>query len=160
MHPSASVCSVLGISVLLQGVLAGCGEEPTFYTAQGTAIWTHDQDEVTEESISSALELFTESVSVNFGENDVRSMLRRASVEFTTNPIEYAGEQYAGLQHGLFAQVYWLGGVGTNSLYHELMHMLLEMVLHREADLDHSEKKWWDMVRLAKTGYSAANSIE
>ena len=55
-----------------------------------------------------------------------------------------------GLQQGKNIAVQWQGSFIKSALYHELLHMVDEMILLRKPDYKHENKKYWAMVNELK----------
>jgi hypothetical protein len=78
-------------------------------------------------------------------------MLRGARIEWSSKPITLVGRFWsvrdkAGLQQGKGVMVHWQGSVLTSALFHELHHMVDEIILKRGPDYKHEDKEWWDLV--------------
>lgn len=78
-------------------------------------------------------------------------MLDGATIEWRWNYISLMGigwtvKDKAGLQRGKAVMVKWERNIFATALYHELLHMVDEVVLGREPDYRHENKPWWDLI--------------
>lgn len=91
-------------------------------------------------------------------ESKLTCMLAGARVEWTDRSISIATRFWTirdanGLQQGRDVMVRWMGGIASSALFHELHHMVDEMILERGPDYAHANKAWWDLVPLLKRGF-------
>jgi hypothetical protein len=88
----------------------------------------------------------------DISENNLRGMLNGARVEWRRKPITifsrwgWVVKDKEGLQQGRSVMVHWTESLISSAYYHELMHMVDEIVLHRGVDYTHKDVKWWGLV--------------
>lgn len=91
------------------------------------------------------------SVEAGITTDELRRMIRGMRLEWTQEPIRMLSrlgwtiKDSAGLQSGASVKVQWLGSAVGGALYHELFHMIDELLLGRSPDYDHSRVTWWDV---------------
>ncbi len=61
----------------------------------------------------------------------------------------------SGLQDGKECIVHWPGGVIQSALFHELIHMVDEIILQRPTDYAHTNSHWWELIVFLKRHYAA-----
>jgi hypothetical protein len=66
----------------------------------------------------------------------------------------WAVKDKAGLQSGKSIVVQWRGEISESAFYHELGHMVREMVLNIDVDYKHEDVEWWEAVREVKAEFS------
>ncbi len=128
---------------------------PTFVTRMGTRVWT-EVHAVKPEDVADAMCFYAANVGrahKRLDESTILSLFASAQVEFTLGPSWYGERKYAGLQKGKAVRVTWLGGFGNNAFFHELHHMVDEMLLTVKPDYKHERMDWWDMIPKLKQGW-------
>lgn len=82
----------------------------------------------------------------------LRAMLHNARVEWRKKPITllsrlgWSVKDKAGLQQGRGVMLHWTGSIVSSAYYHELLHMVDEVILKREPDYAHRDVNWWGLV--------------
>ena len=118
---------------------------PSFTLVSGTRVWVANGIDVTAADVASALTLYANRVARAHTRLDLQtvlSMLGCARIEFRSGSI--GGKN--GLQKGNGIIVNWLGGFGGNATFHELHHMVDELLLGVPVDYKHERAAWWDLV--------------
>lgn len=87
----------------------------------------------------------------NITSEDLAEMLKGATVEWRWDYISlmsigWTVKDAAGLQRGRSVMVKWSRNIFATALYHELLHMVDEIVIGREPDYKHENKSWWDLI--------------
>ena len=136
-------------------ILSACGPEPDFYTRQGTAIVTGGVEEITEMLMWNSLEFYALSLPRFIPEityDSIMDMLSYAWIEWFPEPIECSHGSCAGLQQGNIAWVHWKGSIPDSALFHELIHMTMEIDFGIW-DYRHEHKEFWDVEKPLKNMY-------
>jgi hypothetical protein len=66
----------------------------------------------------------------------------------------------SGLQDGKECIVHWPGGVIQSALFHELIHMIDEVILKRAPDYAHKNMHWWELIVFLKRHYAVEISTK
>lgn len=80
------------------------------------------------------------------------SMLAGASIEWSKGKVGAMGigwkvKDKAGLQSGKYIKLQWTGSIKNSALFHELGHMVQELILKRPIpDYKHEDTEFWDMI--------------
>jgi hypothetical protein len=85
-------------------------------------------------------------------------MLKGAQIQWSRGLISSIGlgwkvKDKAGLQSGRCIKVHWPGMIKHSALFHELHHMVDEIVFGREPDYEHQRTKWWELIKKLKDDY-------
>jgi len=97
-----------------------------------------------------------ESIEQRITKSALCKMLYGSGIEWHVEPISlfsksgWAVQDKAGLQQGKNIAVQWQGSYIKSALYHELLHMVDELVLLRAPDYKHENKRWWALVNELK----------
>lgn len=121
---------------------------PTYITRMGTLVWTNGLD-IESEQVADAMCFYAANVGrahKRLDESVILSLFSTARVEFTKRPIWWGDRQSNGLQRGKAVVVRWLGGFGENAFFHELHHMVDEVLLGVKPDYKHERKQWWALI--------------
>jgi hypothetical protein len=84
--------------------------------------------------------------------SDLSRMLYQSRVEFRKEKLTvfsklgWSVKDKAGLQQGKGIMLHWTGSIAGSALFHELLHMVDEVVLKRGPDYRHTNQEWWRMV--------------
>ena len=136
---------------------------PDYYVDPGVSIWNSGIPELTAQAMKTVFEYYIRMLPKIIGDfgmadrypevtaNALREMLRNARVEWTRKPITliarfWSVKDKAGLQQGKGVMVHWQGSVKDSALFHELHHMVDEIILKRGPDYKHEDKEWWHLV--------------
>jgi hypothetical protein len=143
------------------------------YIVHGAAVWTAGIRYLYKQHMDDALEFYItrlpqlleeanlEKYEGKYGKvtsSKLACMLVGARVEWTDRAISMATRFWTirdanGLQQGRDVMVRWMGGIAGSALFHELHHMVDELILERGPDYAHANKAWWDLVPLLKKGF-------
>jgi len=79
---------------------------------------------------------------------DLINMLNQSCIEFSAKKLSmfsigWSIKDAAGLQQGKSVRLHCQGSMVKSALYHELQHMVDEVILHCIPDYSHSRKDWW-----------------
>lgn len=85
-------------------------------------------------------------------------MLSGARIVWSKDPVSsftrfWQIHDVNGLQKGKGIEVRWMGSVSESALFHELHHMVDEIILRRSPDYKHEAEAWWDSVRVLKAKF-------
>ncbi|RLC88667.1 MAG: hypothetical protein DRJ03_01980 [Chloroflexi bacterium] len=138
---------------------------PTFI-ARGVSVWDGDIRFITETAVVDALKFYVERLPTLLEEQHMAekhvvtsdalwTMLFTAQIEWTDKPITLISRFWQirdanGLQQGKSIMVRWTGSISGSALFHELHHMVDEIVLKRSPDHKHENKHWWALVPMLK----------
>jgi len=130
---------------------------PDYITDQGTAIWSGGISNLSEQfamaKMSAALHFFaTELPKMVPGitSETLNIMLNQAKIDWKNKSLTLVGigwtvKDKAGLQDGNGIMLYWNGSIIHSALFHELFHMVDELVLHKAPDYKHENTGWWEI---------------
>jgi hypothetical protein len=157
----------LGISVMI--VLRKYMAHPDFITIQGTYIWANGIDEIDVYDMNAALSYYVTNLpklTALVTQKEIENMLFGACIEWRQGPITLMGlgwlvKDKEGLQKGKSIIVHYpdkqeftvQANIERSALYHEIHHMVDEVVLKREIDYMHKNTEWWNL--LMKMGVSS-----
>lgn len=137
--------------------------QPDYFVDPGVAIWKGGVPALTLEAMRGTFEFYIETLPkiiqdrgmglpyANVTTHNLRLMLRNARVEWTRKPITliskfWSVKDKAGLQQGKGVMVHWQGSIRDSALFHELHHMVDEIILERGPDYKHEDKEWWNLI--------------
>ncbi len=153
--------------------------QPDFVIDQyGVYVWTGDlnhlKTDTAKERLTEVLDLFVralpEFIKKEMPENcpeqmvtssDLSQMLYESRIEFCRNKITlfskfgWTVKDKAGLQMGKGVMVRWTNSFIKSALYHELFHMVDEIILKRSPDYKH-EEEWWKLLSKLKVAATQA----
>jgi len=86
--------------------------------------------------------------------NMLRDMLKDSRIEWSPKKVSWVARYGAvmdkeGLQKGKGVMVHLdltYGTIAKSALFHELIHMVKEVVLQQDPDAKHEDKAWWPSV--------------
>lgn len=95
---------------------------------------------------------------------DLSAMLYSSRLEFRDKKLGTAGigwsvKDAAGLQQGRGIMLRWQGSLVRSALFHELFHMVDEMILRMAPDYKHERNEWWALVGTLKDEATAAGVV-
>lgn len=133
---------------------------PTYVTRDGVAVWA-TKDGPGEHAMGFACGFFIDAM-LNLCEDNMEAdwfprelilrVMSEAKIEWRSKPITLLSrygwrvKDKAGLQQGTNIMVYWPGSIKESALFHELGHMVRQLVFKQEIDYKHEDKEWWGMI--------------
>lgn len=122
--------------------------KPDFELSNGAVVWTGGISEITAERVEAAIKFFIAKAAEKTGtvESAVSEMCSKLRIEFVDGRVSWGGLAYNGIASGFRVKVNWLGGFKKNAFFHELIHVLQEMVLNKPRDYDHEDSVLWSLV--------------
>lgn len=126
--------------------------KPDFTTKHGTYVWRNNISGLTKIVVEKALDFFVEQVPLfypNIKPAELEGMLQDAKIEFrdggiTLYAIGWDVRDKSGLQQGRAIMVKWNGSIVESAFFHELMHVVDEIIFHKEPDYKHENLGWWN----------------
>lgn len=95
----------------------------------------------------------------NVKQKDLENMIEQMELVWWPNPIPYTGGKTifaSGLQRYRHIDVYFRNrDIANTSLYHELAHMIHEMIEYRSVDWEHGDIKIWGAVKKCCENYKS-----
>jgi len=161
----ALILTTLGfIIVFLLFFFRWYNSRPDYFTKHGTAVWKDRIGAVYKGRVEHAIDYYitklpeiarTEKVELR---ERLPFMLKGASIEWSGKLISSVGlgwkvKDKAGLQSGKCIKVYWPGSIKNSALFHELHHMVDEIVFGHAPDYKHERTSWWNLIRKLKEDY-------
>lgn len=159
----ASAAGFLG--VFLAVFIGWLVKRPDF-VVHGVAVWNGGTNCIHSMITREALEFYTHRLPELAHEYDLPEknlisvsnltcMLPGARIEWTKKPITIIGRFWQvrdknGLQQGKGIMVRWMGSFSQSALFHELHHMVDEIVLKRGPDYKHENKAWWALIPILR----------
>jgi hypothetical protein len=152
------------IAVFLLFFFRWYNSRPNYFTKHGTAIWMDGINAVYRARMEHALDYYIAKL-LELAKNQMTDlkgklpfMLKGASIEWSRKLISSMGigwkvKDKAGLQSGKNIKVHWPGSIKNSTLFHELHHMVDEVVLGLGPDYEHKRTQWWNLIRKLKEGY-------
>jgi hypothetical protein len=119
---------------------------PTYELTGGTQVWTNGIDvprAAMETAVRAVIDRLPLLVDHRVEGPALESMFAIARVEFVRGPILLGDHEVAGWQRGPYMRVRWLGGLHENAFFHEVIHMVHDVVLRSNPDYRHSLHIWW-----------------
>jgi hypothetical protein len=125
--------------------------KPDFFTEVGTAIWTGGIPQITKNFMDRALAHYAaklNNINPKIRKELIKDMLSKAAIEWDISPVSYISNGWfmankAGLHRGYDIKVQWKGSVSQSAFFHELHHMVDEIILKKSADYEHKDVLWW-----------------
>jgi len=160
---------VATISIDLTFLFKGYFSEPDFVTKHGTKVWV-GKCSVFIDDMNDILDFYTEKLPqlcnkflITITSTDLRKMLNNASIVLSDKPLSVIGigwqiREAAGLQRGRQIIVYLKDGLIESALFHELHHMIDEIILGVKPDYKHERTQWWNLVPILKQHYRMLKS--
>jgi len=139
--------------------------EPDYITKHGTAVWTDGLPIIDRERMEQALDFYIRKLpsyasQVEISTEQLEYMLKGAQIEWSRKKISAIGigwqvKDKAGLQSGKAIKVYWSGSIVNSALYHELHHMVDEIVIGLPPDYKHERTGWWSIIPALKKDFGS-----
>lgn len=131
--------------------------KPDFVTKQGTLVW-HDRIGVVLAQVEDVLAFFITvlpTLKSEVTKKQLEDMLKDARIEWSRKKVSWVSRygavlDKAGLQKGKGVMVHYTGSLIESALFHELIHMVKEVVLKQDPDAKHEDKAWWKIVPTLK----------
>lgn len=140
-------------------------KRPSF-VVHGVAVWNGGVRLIHQHLMREALEFYTRRLPELAHEYDLPEkhlinisnltcMFPGARIEWTKKPITIIARFWKvkdknGLQQGKGVMVRWMGSLSQSALFHELHHMVDEIILKRGPDYKHENRPWWDLVPILR----------
>jgi hypothetical protein len=145
--------SIMGAVALAFGLLFGImvyqwyKSCPDYITKHGIAVWTNNISGVHRILLEYAIDVFLEEFPKQYTVATVdllKQMLKDSAIEWNTTPVSWLSVGWnvrdkAGLQSGKHIKVQYLGDIGKTALFHELAHMVHEIVVGYIIDYRHDQ---------------------
>ena len=124
--------------------IPACWGSPKYETQRGIGVYCEtDQECPTREALELVVGFCLTEIATRFGCAIPTTILGRLRVFFSPDPVGVTPPGYAGLIRGTVIRLHWQGSVCTSALYHELLHLVVQ--LQRGAiDAGHELREYWD----------------
>ena len=159
----ASGAAFLGfLTVFIAAIFTWYFSKPDYITKHGTAVWIDKLAVITQDSMEAALDFYIENLPkyspISISSDQLAYMLHDACIEWSAEPVSSLGigwavKDKAGLQMGRNVKVHWTGSIISSALYHELLHMVDEIVLAAATDYKHERTEWWAIIIKLKNDF-------
>ena len=139
---------------------------PDYTTKQGTAVWTDGLKIIDKGRMETVLDFYIKNLS-KYAPYDVSPvrleyMLKNSNIEWSRKSVSGIGlgwlvKDKAGLQSGKYVKLHWTGSIVRSALYHELHHMVDEIILGVTPDYKHERIEWWSVIEKLKNDFDRQN---
>jgi hypothetical protein len=126
---------------------------PDFCLTDGTLVWTDGINTITPGLMQRALDFYQRRL-VKFiftiNEAKVREAIASLCIWWSKDLVSFHSKSYhlvdkEGLQLGKDIKVHWRGTVSSSALFHEIHHVVQEVVMLKYPDLEHNDREWWQI---------------
>jgi hypothetical protein len=147
-------CGIAALGVIVIIGIYTIGNAPSYYTKHDVAVWTNGINQITKDLMEAALDTYIERVCLHrpdIKKEALLDMYSRMMVVWFTDTVGAVGIGYSlhdkeGLRGGYVIHLHWTGSVTSSALFHEVHHMVDDVILHKPSDYQHTDKAWWTVI--------------
>lgn len=155
-------CLLFALSLQALLICSCAAVAPTFVTSHGTHVTTNGIEEITPEYMELALDFYILWMPglYEVHAEGIEQMLKHADIEWLPDLVEYNGKRFYGLQWQRWCIVYWPGAIHKSVLFHELHHMMDELIFKKSPDYNHENIRLWSTLLILNKEFKEFKEIE